>query len=470
MELKYDDSLLLQNLIDFKMTRNSEGSCVELIVRPECNQNCKYCYLVQHGYELYPKQIRKSKEEIINNIKLLMNYFTKKEYCIAQLDLFAGDLFFDNLFFDIIPFIYNYYKYLHDNYYEEFFVQYSRDKINPAVVIPCNMSFCEDNEKIKRVQEIHEQFKEIDVKLYFSYSTDGIYALSSREQKNLDENYFNKIFDLCEKNKWGIHPMISHENIDNAINNYNWFKIKSQQYPNVFNHNYPYFLEVRNNNWTDESIDKYKNFLLYVLKDVSENIYENQPFKIFNNELRQWKLNQNNQYEPLHARSNFLRIGIQSKNNTNPGCGVGKFDLCINCLNLSLVPCHRLAYPLFYGGEFEVENNQITNINAQENLNGYLNIIHTNATDGPGCISCPYRIICMKGCLGSQFETFGDVYFPIPSVCKLLQTKYNTIIDFYHSKGLFHYLFQNEPNYPLNREWQIFLINLGYDEYKNYTF
>ena len=45
MEIKNDDHLLLQSIIDFKMTNNIEGSNVELIIRPECNQKCKYCYL-----------------------------------------------------------------------------------------------------------------------------------------------------------------------------------------------------------------------------------------------------------------------------------------------------------------------------------------------------------------------------------------------------------------------------------------
>jgi hypothetical protein len=30
--------------------------------------------------------------------------------------------------------------------------------------------------------------------------------------------------------KWGVHPMISYESIDNAINNYEWFKNKYSKF------------------------------------------------------------------------------------------------------------------------------------------------------------------------------------------------------------------------------------------------
>ena len=29
---------------------------IELIIRPECNQKCQYCYITNHGDELYPKE------------------------------------------------------------------------------------------------------------------------------------------------------------------------------------------------------------------------------------------------------------------------------------------------------------------------------------------------------------------------------------------------------------------------------
>ena len=37
-------------------------------------------------------------------------------------------------------------------------------------------------------------------------------------------------------------------------------------------------------------------------------------------------------------------------------CSLNK-QLYINCYNLSIIPCHRTAYPHFRGGYFEIQNN-----------------------------------------------------------------------------------------------------------------
>ena len=121
-------------------------------------------------------------------------------------------------------------------------------------MIPCNMSFCKDNEKIDKVRQICNEFLELGVKIFFSYSTDGIYATDIREHQILDEEHFNKIFKFCEEMDWGVHPMISYESIDCAIDNYDWFKKKMKQFRLNNNSAIPCYLEVRNDGWTEESI------------------------------------------------------------------------------------------------------------------------------------------------------------------------------------------------------------------------
>jgi uncharacterized FlaG/YvyC family protein len=49
-------------------------------------------------------------------------------------------------------------------------------------MIPCNMSFCEDNEKIQKVKDICNRFlKNYNTHILFSYSTDGFFSIDSRE-------------------------------------------------------------------------------------------------------------------------------------------------------------------------------------------------------------------------------------------------------------------------------------------------
>ena len=98
--------------------------------------------------------------------------------------------------------------------------------------------------------------------------------------------------------------------------------------------------------------------------------------------------------------------------------------MTINVGDLTLVPCHRLAYPELRGGHFVVENNKIINLQADEGMNAYLNLVLCNNNLKPKCIKCDYNAICMKGCLGAQYEVFADPFYPIPSVCNLLQHKF----------------------------------------------
>ena len=75
MNVISEDNLLLESLINNKMIMRDEGASIEIIVRPDCNQKCKYCYLVQHGKESYPLHTRVDRETTLRNIKLFMDYY-----------------------------------------------------------------------------------------------------------------------------------------------------------------------------------------------------------------------------------------------------------------------------------------------------------------------------------------------------------------------------------------------------------
>ena len=102
VEKKYQDEekVLLKSIVDTYLTGMDSGcmargkrqyrspteffgSGVELIIRPQCNQKCEYCYITQYGKDLYPVEERISNEEILKNIKMLLEYFyNEKKYKI----------------------------------------------------------------------------------------------------------------------------------------------------------------------------------------------------------------------------------------------------------------------------------------------------------------------------------------------------------------------------------------------------
>lgn len=455
MIVQKDDSILLKNIIHTNLKNNLSSNAVELIIRPECNQQCEYCYITKYRNKLYPEIV--TNDTILKNLQFIIQEFISQKYIISRFDLFAGDLFYDNLFFSIIPIIEQYYIFLQNNN-----IQLPN---NPKIMIPCNMSFCADNSKIDKVRNICQEFLEkYNVRILFSYSTDGIYSTHIREKKDLKEEYFDTIFALCEEMKWCLHPMISYENIDNAIDNYEWFKIKFKQFkvsvtPDI---PLPTYLEVRNDGWSEESIEKYKQFLLYYLNDVFKNFYNsdiNQFFESFYNDYT----NSLQHYQP-----NNLFGNLQFKFAHSLGCTIGNYKLMINVQNLSFVPCHRLTYPEFIGGKYICDNEKIIDIEAGEQINTYLNLKHYNARTSMQCCICKYNPICMKGCLGSQYEKFGDATIPNPNVCKMLQVKYDTELEFFHSIGLFHHIFKNYKIYPENKLLKILLLSFGYNEYEQY--
>lgn len=454
MIVQNDDNILLKNIIDFSLKQqDNKIISVELIIRPECNQKCEYCYMVKYRKELYPEFI--SNKQILTNLQLIISEFINQQYIINRFDLFAGDLFFDNLFFDIIPIIEQYY----------IFLKQINNLTHSYIMIPCNMSFCEDDEKIEKVRNIcHNFLEKYNVQILFSYSTDGIYSTNVREKKELKENYFDNIFKFCEEMGWGVHPMISYEGIDNAIDNYEWFKRKFKQFKLTQKtlSIVPSYLEVRNDGWTEESIEKYKNFLLYYLNDIFYNTYNSNLQQFFEEFYNDYSLN----FKSYTPNPTFGNLHFNHRHNM--GCTIGTFQLMINVQNLSFVPCHRLTYPELTGGKYIVQDNKIIGIEANEQINTYLNLKYYNARTSMQCCICKYNPVCIKGCLGSQYEKFGDATIPNLNVCKLLQAKYDTEIDFFHSIGLFHYIFKYCPTYPEYRLLKTLLLSFDYDEYKIY--
>lgn len=468
MELVKDDHLLINDIINYAFTSNPQHNMVEIIVRPECNQQCEYCYIKQQGKKLYPTHY--PKETIIKNISKLIDYFIEQDYLISTLELFAGDMFYDDLFFDIMPDIIRYYQYINTNHPDFIENHHLGDEINftePVIIVPCNMTFCEYPDKKAKVRKIHKDLHELGVKLNFSYSTDGIYSTDVREKKELKEEYFDNILAFCSELDWGLHPMISYEGIDNAIENYEWFKRKFQQFKINHGSTIPMYLEVRNPGWNAEQLQKYKEFVLYLLDDIFHNFYQSSIPDFCETYFKLFHKNETNvKYSMSGDPPGIGRFPIITTKHLP--CSLGSFSLIVYAGNLSIVPCHRLAYPEYQGAKFITNEEGKLEIEATPFMNSYLSMYYYNNTLSSNCQLCDYKHVCLKGCPGAQYEYFADATMQIPSVCDLFKVKYQTLLEYYHSIGLFHYLFQNEPEYPANIIFQDLLVKNGYLEYQIY--
>ena len=173
---------------------SSMWSGIELIVRPECNQKCEYCYISRYGDDLYPRDERVSNETILHNLDMFLTYiYQEKNMFITRWELFAGDMFYDGLYFDILDIFYKHFSVLK----ERFAPLLNKNEI--SIITPCNFSFIENDETVNRLNEYILKFRhEFHAEIGFSVSTDGKYAVDTREMKALNDEYFDKIFNFME--------------------------------------------------------------------------------------------------------------------------------------------------------------------------------------------------------------------------------------------------------------------------------
>ena len=410
---------------------------LELIVRPNCNQTCEYCYIYQHGNELYPDN-HFSKEEQLKHIQLILDwiFFERRNY-FYKIELFAGDLFYDEIFIDFL------------NLYETYLKQFKKEydyifKIRSTIIIPSNMRFVVEKPEIaKKVKEFHDYFlKEYNLKIAFSWSSDGPYGTFERERIELDDSYFDQIFKYCFSMDAGYHPMTSAHNVFFLKDNYDWWLKKMKEFaPEDTDYRYcdfaPSFLEVRNGkSWTEESIQAYLDFLTYAMEkryEICGSNIEMLTEHFFASDLaQQHNLPRTTGYD--HLSLNYFEDNM--KQIESYSCGL-QSEIHINCINMSFVPCHRTAYPLFTGAYFILSNDNSKIIDIKvNNFSTYYTLKTASIQNVPVCNICEYKNLCIKGCPGAQYEDSGELFLPIPSVCNLFRKKLDHLIKLYNDYNI----------------------------------
>lgn len=366
---------------------------LELDIDYECNLACKYCYVDRYGDILYPKHLR-DRGTILKNTRALIEWLIKNNMN-PSLAIFSGELFSQKIGFEVMDLIYQLYK------------DTPSDIRPPDVVIPTNFTFLLSDKLTEMVDELKRKFDEINIKFVLSASIEGKYMKVNRPYKNSsvkdnrDDTYYDKVFKYCSKNRYGFHPMVYSNNIENWVKNFLWFQDMFKKY------NIPpfalYLLEVRNQEWTSEQIvelQKFYDFLIKYLFDMAgrnkntfiEYLYNHNSFNIIS--------------APITTVGRGLSCSIQS-------------SLYVRMGDLKIFPCHRLFYEQFQTAQFITDS--YGHISGIEYINPEL-IVGTysfQSNIAPYCESCINKYMCTKGCLGAQYETMGDMFTPIPTVCNL---------------------------------------------------
>jgi hypothetical protein len=85
----------------------------------------------------------------------------------------------------------------------------------------------------------------------------------------------------------------------------------------------------------------------------------------------------------------------------------------------------------------------------------------------PVCANCWNRFACVGGCLGAQYEWSGELYLPIPSVCKLLKAKTSFLLKMLTDTKVLGYALSNDLiEDKIMRDRLVFMCErLGYDAY-----
>ena len=341
--------------------------------------------------------------------------------------LIGSNMFYDDLFFDVLDVFYKHLKPLSENYISLF-------KIRPGLILtPDNFSFIDNEEKKNRVEEYIKKFDDFNWEIGFSISTDGPVNVATREGRQLEEQHFERLFQwVLDHPANGFHSIISAANVANSIESYKWWKESYAKYLNnaEFSHLLPYWLEARNDDWDRKSITEMLKLLDYMIKDrlkdcgddldeFTKHIFHSPDAKL----------------APLEY-SDLINITLDEDLHKyeSAQCSLSHLT-CITLNNLNLVPCHRLNYLQFRGGQFIVKDNKITGIEA---LNPVVYIVAKNKPEmkAPYCSHCDFKVLCKKGCCGAQYESSGELFLPIESVCILEQNMICFLVETYNNMGV----------------------------------
>ena len=419
---------------------------LELFITPTCNQNCEYCYLQKYS-GLYPSEYN-NKETITKNLRHLLDWCIEEDFFLPNLDLFSGEIWHTSFGLEILDIVYEYVT--------------QKGLICSTITIPTNGTFIHDKKQTIEIQNRIDAFKEIGCKVVISISIDGKYIEDMErpryaESQIRDDKFYDDLFTFAKHNEYGFHPMLSAQSAKHWKKNFQWWLMMLKKYDMPMER--LMLLEVRNDDWTDECIAEYKEFLRYLL-DLTLKYHDNKIETVVNDLFLY-----NQVYETEEGKDNLLwgesmpYIPITlSETKGFYGCTVST-HMTVRLGDLAICPCHRTAYNKYLYGYFKQdENGKIIGVKANNPQIAINILMLDNRKVVLGCDSCIFKDVCLGTCKGQSIESHNDPFYNDPKVCNFLYQKYSTIYDLYEEKGIMDWLEKNltkyHTSYPI---WAKFL-------------
>ena len=334
------------------------------------------------------------------------------------------------------------------------------------IVIPSNFSFCQDLKTMKIIDAYIGEFALLGCHIGFSCSMDGPYLDKINRPfingKEKTEEYYTNIFEFCRHHDYGFHPMIDSSTIEYQIENYkSWLKYIDRFYSDSKTDLDKIMqLEVRDNTWTKDKIISYLKWLNFYINTDLE--------RYFNNDIKEFGLFAvaGHDSDKLHYDGNYLPYHLLT-NGKFSSCNIGTM-LCIRVGDLTICPCHRTSYEKFLLGKYKIENNKIVGVEAK-NIQLANTIFRTSFTTKPKCDLCVFEPFCLRGCLGAQYETYGEILYPCENNCELAKAKMTFLFLKYDQWNLFDTKFLGIEFFPpyLIQTKTLVETTKEYNEWKN---
>ena len=396
---------------------NRFNKSIELIISPRCNLGCKYCYIHKHRKEIFSEDCF-DEEKTISNLKLILKWLEKNNFN-PDLDIFSGELFAQEIGYKAL----------------ETIIEHERTispELRPKLItIPTNFTFVQKPELVERVEKIRADFKELGIHMGLSASFDGKYMEQNRpflyeldiETGCTDRNddYYDKAFEYAHKTHSGFHPMVYSKGIEHWKKNFEWFQEKFEQYGIPWDA--IYLLQVRNEEWTEQNIKDFTDFVKYLIDFAYEKL-DKDPVA-----LAKW----------IIGTSGFNIIG-QSIMRCGRGytCAI-QTNIPIRVSDLAIYPCHRLGYKDFVYAHLVPDKEKILKMDCH-NVELMVSIYAGARVGQPYCAECPINRICTGGCLGANYESNRNMLVPIPSVCLVAYALAITIMTHLKKLGAWNYI------------------------------